>query len=486
MSGFRISGNTSGNVAEVDSDNNLHVTLPQDDSKAGHALLLSENDPGTLTGGVSLRRGPSTSVDKRLAVGLDTPLFDQTFQSTTQDTGAWRYQFTTMTSTQGGGYLLMNSGDIGTTTTGCVIQSWRYFALLNDGGLRVSFVGAVTNVFPANQVLLMGLFLGTTPTADPVEGVYLQYTSAGLIGIVNYNGASASTAVLDSSLITANNTVEFELRIYSSVVEFWLEGNYLGSLTTPAGNPTTFMYAALPASVQLMNTGTVTGSEQFKLGRVSVTQRDISVNIPFEHQQAAMGSMGSQGQQGNTMGSTALYTNSLAPGAGAVMTNTTAALGSGLGGQFSALPTLAANTDGVLCSYQVPAGTVNIKPRTLMIRGVKIQGAVTTVLAGNATPVIYAFSLAYGHTAVSLATAEGASFSTATTKASRRIPLGYESYAAAAALGTLGSTNGVYMPFEAPIAVNPGEFVAITAKNVGVVTTTGVITFLVTFNSYWI
>ena len=55
--------------------------------------------------------------------------------------------------------------------------------------------------------------------------------------------------------------------------------------------------------------------------------------------------MSYQGQTGQTLGSTALYTNNLAAGAGAVMTNTTAALGSGLGGQFSALPTLAVGTD---------------------------------------------------------------------------------------------------------------------------------------------
>jgi hypothetical protein len=55
--------------------------------------------------------------------------------------------------------------------------------------------------------------------------------------------------------------------------------------------------------------------------------------------------MSYQGQTGQTLGSTALYTNSQAAGAGAAMTNTTAALGSGLGGQFAALPTLAISTD---------------------------------------------------------------------------------------------------------------------------------------------
>lgn len=77
----------------------------------------------------------------------------------------------------------------------------------------------------------------------------------------------------------------------------------------------------------------------------------------WAHVMAGAGGMSYQGQTGQTLGSTALYTNSLAAGAGAVMTNTTAALGSGLGGQFSALPTLAVGTDGIVSSYQVPVGT---------------------------------------------------------------------------------------------------------------------------------
>jgi hypothetical protein len=179
------------------------------------------------------------------------------------------------------------------------------------------------------------------------------------------------------------------------------------------------------------------------------------------------------------MGSTALLTNSLAPGAGAAMTNTTAALGSGLGGQFAALPTLAANTDGVVCSYQNPLPTAAIPGKTLYIKGCRIQSIVTTVLAGG--PVLYEYSLCYGHTAVSLVTAEAA-----TTKAPRRVPIGLETFAANAAVGVLGSPAGQYMAFQYPIAVLPGEFVAIAAKNIGTVTTTGVIMFIVTFDAVFI
>ncbi len=486
MAGIRIEGNTSGAVAEVDSNNHLRVVLPPSGSMAGYAVMVSENDDGSLmVGGAKLRRSPTISADKRLGVGIDTPVFDQTFQSATQDTGVWKHAFTTMTVTQAGGFATFNANATTTTTTGCYLQSWRYFSLSNCGGLRASFLGSISTAFPANQVLEIGMFLGTITTA-PVDGVWFQYTSAGLIGVLNYNGVITTTAALNTSLLTANNVVEFEIRMYTATTEFWLEGQHLGDIPTPAGNPAPFMTSTLPMCVQMRNSGAVSGPQTFKLGHTSVDLRDVFYNMSFETVTAGMGGMGSQATQGNTMGSTALLTNSQAAGAGAVMTNTTAAIGSGLGGQFSVLPTLAAGTDGVLCSYQCPVGTVNIEPRTLMIRGVKIHGCVTTVLVGNASSVTYAFSLAYGHNAVSLATAEGASFSTNTTKAARRVPLGFESYAAAAALGTMGSTGGVYMSFNAPIAVNPGEFVAICAKNLGVVTTTGVITFYVSFDSYWI
>jgi len=83
------------------------------------------------------------------------------------------------------------------------------------------------------------------------------------------------------------------------------------------------------------------------------------------------------------------------------------------------------------------------------------------------------------HTAVSLATAEAA-----WSKAPRRIPLGIQTFAAAAAVGTTWQV--VSMKFDRPIPVYPWEFVAISAKNLGVVTTTGVVTFLVTYDYGWI
>jgi hypothetical protein len=208
---------------------------------------------------------------------------------------------------------------------------------------------------------------------------------------------------------------------------------------------------------------------QARFAGIEVILIDSQISPTYDLLLPIISGMGSQGTSGNTMGSTALYSNSLAAGAGAAMTNTTAALGTGLGGQFSVQPTLAVGTDGIVCSFQVPAGSINITPRRLVISGIQIQGAITTALTGG--PVVYAYSLAYGHTALSLATAETGSFVTATTKAPRRVPLGYETYAATAAVGVIG--GGIKIAFSKDIVVNPGEFVAIVAKNFGVVTSAG-------------
>jgi len=92
------------------------------------------------------------------------------------------------------------------------------------------------------------------------------------------------------------------------------------------------------------------------------------------------------------------------------------------------------------------------------------------------------WSLAFGHTAVSLATAETGSFATATTHAPRRVALGWQS----AAIGTV--VGGLYSPdilftFDSPIVVRPGEFIATIMKIVvGTATASQTITYMVTFD----
>jgi hypothetical protein len=124
----------------------------------------------------------------------------------------------------------------------------------------------------------------------------------------------------------------------------------------------------------------------------------------------------------------------------------------------------------------VPTGSTTQTPRSLIISGVWIDGIVSTAFTGG--PVYYVYSLAFGHTTVSLATAEAA-----TAKAPRRIPLGIQTYVVTAPVGTLGQR--IYTPFQQPIHVAPGEFVQVVAKNVGTVTSAGVICMSIGIDARW-
>lgn len=451
----------------------------------GYVLpAFEQNVAGGVVAGQSTRRQAIMSAARRLAVGLSTKLLDYQFDAAAQNTAIWKCLFATMTMTQGSGTLLMNANSTATTTTGCQLSTWRYFNFPGNGTVQVEIEAQFTAQPLANQVLLAGVFPAVSATATPTDGVYFKYSSAGLFGIVNYNGVETPTAQLvPAASLASNQSYTLRMDISNSGVDFWLDDTLLATQPPAAANGEPMNWGALPLAVQQYNVGTVSGSPQMqvKIANVTVQQRDMATEKLWEVQQATSGLMGSQGQDGGTMGSTALYTNNLAPGAGAAMTNTTAALGSGLGGQFSALPTLTASTDGILCSYQNPAGSVTQIPRTLIIKGVWLKGMITTALTGG--PLFYLYSLAYGHTAVSMATAESASFANATAKAPRRIPLGIETYVVTAPVGTLG--QGILATFTSPIVVNPGEFAAICAKNVGTVTTLGVITWLVGFDAFW-
>ena len=475
-----IKGGNNSNLATVDSDLKLGVNLPLEKDKAGFSSIVVENDAGSLFGSKSMR-SPFVTLERRLSVGIDTPLFDYTFNTIAQDTGLWRYVTSTMTTTWSTSGMLLNAISSTVSGNGTAVSSYRQLTLTGNGSLVLDIAFNITNAPVANQILEIGLFPFGAGNVAPTEGVYFRFSNAGLFGNINFNNVETSTGQLCPAVDIADNTTYIlTIRINESEVSFWKDGVLLanGVLSTPPAQGQPYITTTLPVTFQFRNNGTVSGSPimQAKILDVSIDQKSINLGKLYSHVQSSRGLMSAQATAGNTMGSTALLTNNLSTGAGAAMTNTTAALGVGLGGQFSAQPTLAIGTDGILSSYQVPAGSINITPRTLYITGLKIQGMVSTALTGG--PVCYAYSLAFGHTSISAATSESIA-----AKAPRRVPLGYESFPVTAAAGTIG--QGVTLQFNSPIVVNPGEYIQVLAKNLAVVTSAGVICFQVFFDGYW-
>jgi hypothetical protein len=478
-------GSSTSNKVNVDANYNLNVNTPLVASEAGYTTVQSEVDSGAVVGSRTLRQ-PTTSVFNRLSVGLDTLQFYDYFNATAQNTALWKSAVNLFTFAFGlGGYINFNNALITTTGASAIYQSNRTFSLESSTPLMFEF-SEFRAVIPAtNQQFEAGLFtasLGTAPYT-PTDGVYFRMTSSGLFGVLNYAGTEMSVELLTSSEIVLNDNTTYRIIADHYRVEFWGASTtsnpriLLGVIPVPSQNGPPFSSMNLPVAIRLYNNGTVSSGVTLKIANVAVTEMDTNQGKPASHQLNGMGLMPYQGQNGGTMGTSASYANSQAAGTGTVLSNT-GTLATGFGGQAAILPTLTAGTDGIVCSFQNPQTSTTQTGRTLYITGVKVQGAVTTVLAGG--PVIYFYSLAFGHTSVSMATTESV-----TTKAPRRIPLGIETYAATAAVGTLGSTNGVYLAFNSPVVVNAGEFVAIVVKTVGTVTTAGVITALVAFDAYY-
>lgn len=471
-----VNGNT-GNKANVDGYGNLNVNLPVVPAESGYAVMMGERDAGSIMGTPS--RGPLVvSGDGRVQVGQDTLLFHHMFSATAQNTGVWKHVFTTMTMVQSGGFLVANNNSTATTTTGCSLQSWRYFPLVDKCASMLTFGVAITSAPMANQVLEFGLFVPTT-TTGPAEGVYMRYTSAGWVGVVNFNGTETTTGVL-AAVTTVGTVYDYAFYIGEGDVEFYQAGVLIGTVSCPAGNSNIFLNEALPIGIQFRNSGAVTGTQmQAKFACISMYQNDINTQKPWSHQLAGNG-WAYQGTEGGTMGQNTVWANNTAPTA-AALTNTAAAF-TGLGGIGAILPTLAVGSDGILFSYQNPQGSITQPAKTLVINGIHLQGAVSVILAGGA--VTYAYAIAFGHTAVSMLTAETGSFVTATTKAPRRVPIGMETYPTTAAVGVVGGP-GIHIEFVTPIVLNPGEFIAIIARNIGIVTTTGAITVIASFDHYF-
>jgi hypothetical protein len=479
-------GATSGHGAEVDVSGNSLVILPAD---GGGVRTFDENDPGMVTG-VPFLLSPEVDLDYRQRNALDFMLDEENFCYTAQNTGKHFYANTTMTNAWATGAMSTNSGNILTATTGTTFGSYAYFPILGTHTLSFDIEGSFTGQPAANSVIDFGGFLrGAANPYAPTDGAYFRLSAAGMQGVCNFNGVETVTPIFLAAFGGApwvyqnNKKYQFILYMTPRAVQFWINDNgnvnLFGSINTPIGNGQPCAASAVPFSVRHAIVGGAAGAAlSFNLARYSVRLGGSQIFTTA----STMGNrqLGSyQGLSGGTMGTNArigvITTGNEANVAAAVPTTTTAALGSGLGGTFWETVSLAVNTDGIIMSYQVPAGTAITPGRRLVLRGLYLNTYVQTVIVGG--PYIAEYFLAFGHTAVSLATAEAAG-----TKAPRRIDLPFvQQVTAAQAVNTEVTQATRFVDFgDAPVFINPGEFLQLCTRHLGVAGTTGTVVHRVT------
>lgn len=491
MAGIRVEGNVSGSVAEVDADNNLYVRVPgYDDGGVARGggpetgpAIFSENDPG-IASGVRVVASPETDEDFRLRVGHEAYLDRETLNYTAQNTGKHIYSNTTMTNAWTVSGLQTNSGGITTINTATLLQTRAWFPIPVASTLYGEFVWA-PSVAPitSNTNVDIGFFIPNTTPFAPTDGAYFRFNASGVFGVINSSGVETLTGALSlPGGLVSTERVRYLIALTERDVQFWAEVDgtiyLLGTLTCPSSRGALFAAASLPFAMRHAIGGTAAGAAFSGF----LTDYGISLGGPlYADTLGATGNraLGSyQGLSGGTMGTLANYANSANPTSAAG--SNTAANVTGLGGQGAINAAGTAATDLIMCSYQVPAGTTAVQGRRLRINGVKVWFAnLGAAVATTATTL--GVSLAFGHTAVSLATAEAAN-----AKAPRRIPIGMVYWPVGAVVGQTSTPDSLEMRFDNPVYVNPGEFVALAMKFlVGTATASQSIWYQVAFDYGW-
>jgi len=474
---FKLIGSATGNIAEVDSNNNAKVNLPTTQNQAGFIALAVEEDTGVITGTRTVKK-LNACEDGRLNIGWDTTMLSEVFPGATLNSTIWTAPAATMTVTVGSNFLTLNAGL--STAIGAVARVSSYRSFPAYLGSHVIFKALIQfGQSPvSNNITEFGLGIATG-TAAPTDGVFFRFLANGEFRcIVNVNGTETQSGTINfATFVGANITKKFEIQFADDIVYFYIGEDICATINLPTAGGSMSSSQNLPILFRTYNTAATGAAQTMKVGGIYIGQ--LMQSLDKEWADIISGGMGhaSQGQTGQTLGTLANYANSANPTA-AVPTNTNAALGSGLGGQFWETDTLAVTTDGIISSYQVPVGSATAPGKSLYVTGIGITSYVQTVLVGG--PYVSQWSLAYGHTAVSLATTEAPA-----TKAPRRFPLPYtQAVTAAQAVNTKVGVD-FYMDFKTPICVQPGEFIQLVKKKVGTAPTGGVIAHVILINGYW-
>lgn len=472
------SGLTSDVVAGEAGSNGSVVSVESTLARAGFAGGLGIVDQGAVvTGGI--RREIDVSSDFRQRVGLDTILWQDVFQYTTINAGAYSVITSTMTITQANGLLNLNAGAATATGNHVVLRTYRTFPLISAGPTYLYFSAIGINQTATNAQCDVGLGYATT-TVTPTDGVFFRWALDGTLrGILNNNGVETQTAALTK--ISDNERGEYLIVLNDENVEFWIDGVLratLTAVTTYTGHGVV-QSSALPFVARLFNSGTASAAKRIGISECNVSLGDLNTTRLWAAQMSGMEQNSLQSPAGAASSQLANYANSAAP-VSATLSNTAAGYTT-LGGQFQFAAVAGAETDYALFAYQVPAGSVTQPGKNLVVRGVWID-TINTGAAVATTATTLQWAIAFGSTAVSLATADSL---TAGTRAPRRLTLGTQWFPVGAVVGA-DSGKRIDVNLDAPVVVAAGTFLHVILKMpVGTATASQVIRGVVGVNGYF-
>jgi len=464
---LQIEGGLSGVKLDGDTDKQAFVKLSGDMSKAGYAMVAARADDGDFLGS-TLDVNVEADADYRMRVAIDSLAFRHTFDGIVLDSGVWSHTATTMTATVAAGFVNLNAGASAATSVVSRLTSYRTFdfsqafAIFIDVPLQISAASA--GIANTTWEVGFGIASGTTEFTD---GIFMRCNAAGEFRLCSvYNGTltqsnpiSLATVLPDGLPVLEPNTDrQFVLEVTSHQAKLWCNDILIATLEQSGAVPAFAFSQSLPATARIYNGATPPATATtLKIGTITVSYGGRANAPDFVSTAALSGCGADRTQSGNaTPAQLANWTNNTVVSV-CSLSNTTPSY-STLGGQFVfAAPAGSDTADYALFGYQVPAAAAGSMNRNLLIRRIVIS-SVNVGAAVATTATVFAWGVAVGSTAASLATTEAA-----TTRAPRRMSIGMQSWIVGAAIGAAAPDLALDLS-QGPLLCEPGSYVHIIAR----------------------
>lgn len=423
-------------------DRKVQVNLPTDPASAGLVRILSSDGSPIDTTENNYLRVSSAAFT----------IYDQV-DGAAVNTNIWNQSVSGMTIAQTGGFIGLNAGQALTANAYAILSSIKSIPLYGTLPFSLDIVAKVLNVPGSSAVIEIGL--GSVATnAAPTDGAFFRWTSAGQFMCVLSNAGSETNSGILAGTFTDPDTGEsltlppsanlihlYQIEVVEDHARFFIDDIEVAIVQTPSGQAYPFNAGRQQVFLRVYNGGSSPSlAPQIYMGQMIAVQDDLNQNRPWCDTLALMG-RGAYQSPITAFGQTANHTNSTDPASGTL--SNTAASYTTLGGRWQVAALAAAQTDYALFAYQVPAGY------QLFVYGLAISSGI--IGAAVVTPALLDWALGLNANAASLATADGAG-----TWAPRRIPLGTQSFAALAGIGS--SAPDLVRNFPVPLVVDGGRF----------------------------
>lgn len=500
MAGFRIEGNTSGNVVEVDTNNNIKANLPTTNTQSGFVRLTYLPTSTVSKDALITEEGAQSVVAKSI-------IADYKFNSAST---AWSGKFgttaTTLTKAVTNGFMVLNSAAATTTTTGISLYSNRTFNIQEGAEVRLKVYLKHLNAAATNKQIDVGFgyyAFAAGQAAAMNEFIGFRWTTTGGLQAVletSQGGAPTSQTVNVNSNVPYSDNVarEYEISVTESAVEYWVAGTFVARITFDPGSYAIIKGISLPFIARVFNSGTASAGATLSVGSITVFRYNTD-NQPYSALQASMDNNSYYAQPDLIAAATATHsfpTSGTAPTAAvgsntASAANNTAVMGGIIRNTLTGV-TITLSSNILWTGYQNPAvptvAGVATNSRNFYVTGISISPmVVTTALTGGGFTA--GWFAAIGNTAVSLATTDADGTTAVAQKAPRYVPLSLVStLAATAALGVVSTDVGDHQfIFPTPLVVHPGEFLSIGMRTIAVTAaiTVGSADCLIGINGYW-